>query len=108
MPKSCDAKVDGNTKESRKKIQVKSMNDIALSCFTMAFRKEEIMRLVSKSKTKEMPDRLAYLLVRKLSKKYKPRDILSHVKMRQRLNQVQMKRGSDPAILFETLAAIKD
>jgi hypothetical protein len=28
--------------------------------------------------------------------------------MRQRLNQVQMKKGSDPAVLFETLAATED
>jgi hypothetical protein len=28
--------------------------------------------------------------------------------MQQRLNQVQMKKGSDPAVLFATLAAIED
>jgi hypothetical protein len=74
----------------------------------MAFMKVGIMRLVSKAKTKEWPDGLAYLVVRELNKKYKPQDILSWVKMRQRLNQVQMKKGSDPAVLFETLTAIED
>jgi hypothetical protein len=101
MPESCDAKINANTKEGRKQIRLKRMNDVEMSCFTMAFMKERIMRLVSKSKTKEWHDGLACLvLLRKLNKKYKPRDIFSCVKMRQRLNQIQMKRGSDPSILF--------
>jgi len=64
--------------------------------------------LVSKCKTKEWPEGLAYLVVRELNKRYRPRDIVSRVEMRQKLNQVKMKKGSDPAVLFETLAAIED
>jgi gag-polypeptide of LTR copia-type len=66
------------------------------------------MRLVSKAKTKEWPEELAYLVAQELSKKFKPNDIISKVKMRQKLNQVSMKKGSDPAKLFETLASIED
>jgi hypothetical protein len=39
--------------------------------------------------------------------KFKPKDIITKVKMHQRL-KVSMKRGSDLAVLFETLTAIKD
>ena len=34
--------------------------------------------------------------------------MVSKVELRQRLNHVSMKKGSDPAILFETLVSIED
>jgi hypothetical protein len=43
-----------------------------------------------------------------LKKKFRPNDIMSKVELRQQLNKVVMKKGSDPAVLFETLAAIED
>jgi Zinc knuckle len=43
-----------------------------------------------------------------MMKKYCPTDMMSIVEMRQKLNKVVMKKGSDPAILFETLAVIED
>jgi Zinc knuckle len=66
------------------------------------------MHLVSKAKTKEWPEGLVYLVAQELRKKFKPNVIISKVEMRQKLNHVSMKKGSDPAILFETLAAIED
>jgi hypothetical protein len=71
--------IERSTEGGRSQIQVKRQNDLAMSCFTMAFMKEGIMRLVRKAKTNEWPDGLAYFVVRELNKKYKPRDILSCV-----------------------------
>jgi hypothetical protein len=48
------------------------------------------------------------VVVMALNNKFLPKDIISKVEMRQRLNQVSMKKGSNPAVLFETLAAIED
>jgi hypothetical protein len=108
LPKSWDTDFNSSAEDGKRQFHTKKLNNLAVSCFTMALMKEGIMRLVSKAKNKEWPDGLAYIVVRELDKKYKPRDILSRVEMQQRLNQVQMKKGSDPALLFETLAAIKD
>jgi hypothetical protein len=83
------------------------MIGLAMASFTMAFTREGIMGLVSKAKIKEWPEGLAYLVAQELSRKFKPNDIISEVGMRQKLNQVSMKKGSDPAILFESLAAIE-
>ena len=66
------------------------------------------MRLVSRSKTKAYPQGLAYLIVKAMMKKYCPNDTMSRVEQRQKLNQVSMKKGSNPTILFEKLAAIED
>jgi len=74
----------------------------------MAFVKEGIMGMVSRACTREWPDGLAYLVVQNLMKKYRPTDVLSKVELRQRLNQITMKKDSDPSLLFEKLAAIQD
>ena len=79
-----------------------------MSSFTIAFSMDGIMRLVSRSKTKAYPQGLAYLIVKAMMKKYCPNDTMSRVEQRQKLNQVSMKKGSDPTILFEKLAAIED
>jgi gag-polypeptide of LTR copia-type len=107
-PSSHDQEIDVKPEDGTKMILAKKRNKMAVSSFTMAFTKEGIMRLASCSKTKEWPDDLAYLVVKELNKKFRPKDIISKFEMRQRLNQVSMKKGSDPALLFETLAAIED
>jgi gag-polypeptide of LTR copia-type len=47
-------------------------------------------------------------VAQELNKEFKPSDIISKVEMRQKLNQVSMRKGSDPAVSFETLDAIED
>jgi hypothetical protein len=54
---------------------------MAMASFTMAFTREGIMLLVSKVKTKEWPEGLAYLVAPELNKKFKPKDIISKVEM---------------------------
>jgi len=74
----------------------------------MAFNNNGIMGMVSKAMTQEWPDGLAYLVVQNLMKRFRPVDTISKVEMRQRLNQVTMKEGSNPSLLFEKLATIED
>jgi hypothetical protein len=74
----------------------------------MAFTKDGIMGMISRSTTKEWPDRLAYPVVKNLMKRFRPVDTISKVEMRQRLNQITMKKGSNPSLLFEKLSSIKD
>ena len=66
------------------------------------------MGLVSKAVTKDWPGGLAYLVVQGLMKKYRPVDTISKVEMRQQLNRITMKKGSDPALLFEQSSAIEE
>jgi hypothetical protein len=108
LPSSHDQEIDSATESGKRMLLAKRKNEMAISSFTMSFTREGIMRLISQSKTKEWPDGLAYLVVKELNKKYRPIDIISKVEMRQRLNQVVMKKGSDPAEQFETLSSIED
>jgi hypothetical protein len=108
LPSSHDQEIDSATESGRRMLLAKRKNEMAISSFTLSFTREGIMRLISPSKTKEWLDGLAYLVVKELNKKYQPIDIISKVEMRQRLNQVVMKKGSDLAELFETLSSIDD
>jgi hypothetical protein len=79
----CQQAGDLNTETGKKQFLAKKMNNLAMASFTMAFTREGIMRLVSKAKTKEWPEGLAYLVAKELNKKFKPNDIISKVEMRQ-------------------------
>jgi N-acyl-L-homoserine lactone synthetase len=66
------------------------------------------MGLVNKAVTREWPGGLAYLVVTGLMKKYRHIDTVLKVEMRQQLNRITMKKGSDPALLFEQLNGIEE
>ena len=86
----------------------KKRNEVAMASLTMAFTSESVMRMVYKSYTTQWPNGLAKLVVQALMKKYCPIDTISRVEMRQKLNKVAMKKGADPATLFEQLSAIEN
>jgi hypothetical protein len=108
LPEAYNSSIDIKTEEGQVQKMAKKKNSLALSCFTMAFTKNGIMGMISRSTTKEWPDVLAYLIVQNLMKRFRPVDTISKVKMRQRLNQITMKKGSNLSLLFEKLASIED
>ena len=73
---------------------------------SMAFTSEGSMGLIYKAMTPDWPGGLAYLVVEQLFKKYQPQDTVTRVELRQMLSKVRMKKGVDPATLFEQLASI--
>ena len=108
LPITSSSEINEDTDEGKKQKVAKRRNDLAMSSFTIAFTKEGILRLKSKAKSRDWPNGAAYLIVRMMMKKYCLTDMMSQLEMRQKLNKVVMKKGRDPAILFETLAEIED
>jgi hypothetical protein len=86
----------------------KKQNEMEMSCFIIEFITDRIMGLVSKAVTKDWPGGLAYLVVQGLMKKFRPVDTISKVEMRQQLNCITIKKGADPALLFEQLSTIEE
>jgi hypothetical protein len=70
LPERCFTEIDSSDDDGELRSQTKKLNNLAISCFTMAFMKEGIMCLVSKAKTKEWPDGLAYLVGGELNKNH--------------------------------------
>jgi hypothetical protein len=66
LPESYAIPIDTGTEEGTLKKLAKKQNDVAMSCFTMAFITDGIMALVSKAVTKDWPRGLAYLDVQGL------------------------------------------
>ena len=108
LPSSDRAVIDAKTPEGKLQVIAKKANQMAIANFTMAFTTEATMGLVCHAYTEEWPRGLAKLVIEGLMAKYRPLDVLSEVEMRQKLNKVSMKRGSDPATLFEQLSAIEN
>ena len=92
------------TKEQ--KISIKK-NEAAMVAFSMSFTTDKTMNMVFAASTEGWEEGEAYLVVRELMKKYRPLDTVSKIEMRQQLARIKMKKGMDPAILFEKLTAIQ-
>ena len=107
MPVSEAEVLDETKDEDKKKIVVKNRNSVAMANLTMAFTNETTMGLVYKAETKEWPGGLAHLVIKGLFKKYQPVDTVTLVELRQMLNKITMKKGSDPVTLFEQIAAVE-
>lgn len=99
---------DETTEEGKKKKAAVRRNDVAMSCFTIVFTTEALMGLVYKAQDVMWPNGLAHKLATELKKQYRPDDRISRVEMRARLNKVHMKKGANPKVLFEQLAAVQN
>jgi hypothetical protein len=64
--------------------------------------------MVSRAVTKECSDRLAYLIVINLMKRYRPIDTKPKVQMWQKLNHRNMQNYSNTTLLFGKLTSIQD
>ena len=106
LPEKEGEEIDESTTNGKKQLAAKKRNEVAMASFTMAFTSESVMGLVYKASTTNWPSGLAIIVVKGLLKKYRPLDIVSLVELRQRMNKVAMKKGSDPSTLFEQLSAI--
>ena len=108
MPQSQAEVLDETSKAGKKKVAAKNHNEVAMVNLVMVFMSETMMGLVYKATTTEWPSRLAHLVVKGLFKKYQPQDMVMLVELRQMLNKIMMKKGLDPATLFEQIAAVEN
>jgi hypothetical protein len=83
-------------------------NAIAMANLTMAFTSETTINVVYKAMSIEWPSGLAHLVVAALFKKYRPQDTITRVELRQVLNAIKMKKGTDPATLFEQISSVEN
>eukprot|EP00957_Ditylum_brightwellii_P079140 6018793-Ditylum_brightwellii.AAC.1 len=75
-----------NADELKKKKEAIKKNKLALANLTMAFTTSGSMALIKESKSNDWPKGLAYKVIEKLQAKRQPKDIISRVKLRNKLN----------------------
>ena len=108
LPDYEDEAIDVSTAEGKRKQAAVRRNDVAISCFTMAFTTEALIGLIYKAQEDIWPNGLAYKVVEELKALYRPKDKISRVELRARLNKVKMNDSDNPRVMFEQLAAIQN
>jgi hypothetical protein len=108
LPAKEDDAIDISTDVGKLQSAAVRRNAIAMANLTMAFTSEATINLVYKAMTVEWPTGLAHLVVAAMFKKYRPQDTITRVELRQVLNNIKMKKGKDPATLFEQICSIEN
>jgi gag-polypeptide of LTR copia-type/Zinc knuckle len=108
LPSSYFESIDTNTEEGKKKLLAKKKNDLAISSLSIAFSKEGTMGIITRTISEDWPTGQGHMVIKALMKRYRPIDTISKVEMRQKLNKITMKKGSDPTLLFEELSGIEE
>jgi gag-polypeptide of LTR copia-type len=106
MPGSEAEELNATDDAGKKKIAAKNRNAVTMANLSMAFTREATMGLIYKAMAQDWPKGLAHLVVKGLFKKYQPQDTLTRVALRQMLNKITMRKGSNPTKLFQQIAGV--
>jgi len=108
LPVSENAEIDLSKAAGMKQHEAMRRNDMAIACLSLAFTKPGMLSFIYKSQDTMWPSGKAHLVMEALIEQYEPKDRISRVEMRTRLNNVRMSNGENPKKLFEQLAAIEN
>ena len=100
--------LDENDANDKKAFAAVKRNKVAWAQMTLALNTEALLAIMSSTKDLAWPGGLAHKVVVKLKEKYQPNDRVSRVKLRRRLDRVEMSKTDDPSELFEQIASIKN
>ena len=96
---------DADTKVMAKRL---IQNNVAIAQLTLAFESEGLLNKVYACQDDNWPEGMAWKVIESLLEEYQPKDRISKVEMRRRLNKVKMGKKDNPKVLFEQLAAIEN
>ena len=100
LPTTEDA-VIANSDEGKKQAAAKKRNEVAMANLTMSFTSNRAMGMVCKAQDDDWPGGRAHKVMESMITKYRPKDTISRLELRKKLNKVKMKKNEDPAVLFE-------
>jgi hypothetical protein len=76
-------------------------NNLAMYTLTLCLTSQGSMGFILKSRTKEYPGGLAWMVMKFMRERYAPKDRVGRVEMKRQLNAVKMGAKDNPAIMFE-------
>lgn len=99
-----------NLSDAGQKAQYEALvkNNLAMSYLTVAMNSPSLLRIVQASKTSDFPDGLAYKVMDKLEKKYKPKDVMADAEQMEKLMKLEVGPRQDPDELGDQIAAIEN
>ena len=90
------------------KIAARKRNAVAMANFAMSFTDETTLGMIFKAISTDWPTGKSSVVVALLLKKFKPEDTMTRVELRQELNKITMKKGDEPAALFEQISSVEN
>ena len=108
LPANHKVELDLTKADEKKQHQAKQKNHKAIQSLTVAFHgKPKLMSFIYKSKTKDWPNGLTYLAIKKLKARYVSDDEHAYMSMMAELDAVTMGDDDDPSDFFSDVATIK-
>ena len=108
LPASNAETLDPTTDEGKAWKKAKVQNALAMSYLTLAFDSPKLLKMIQASKSPDWPSGLAYVLMAKLTKKYKPSDMMALAEMNKKLGALKLNRNTDPKELEDEIVEIKN
>ena len=88
-------------------MKAKVTNNLAMSFLTHAMDSPQLLLKIEASKSQDWPGGLAYVLVAKLMRKYKPDDTLAVAEQTKKLMSLKLKKNEDPETLGDAIAVLE-
>ena len=96
------------TANEKKQLKLAKKNLNAMAHLTMAFGMEALLNKISSASTADWPGGLAFKLVDLLKEKCAPKDRMAVVERTRKMNTIKLKKGTDPAHLFELIKSVEN
>ena len=107
LPNDEDAELDPDTEDGFAQKACLTRNTKAVWMFTMAFQTDALINIVTDSQTDSFPSGLAWTIIKKLLKLYRPTDLTAQVEMKNDLSRLTLKLSQSPEELSNQIASIK-
>ena len=106
MPKYGSGTTGARNANEEKQYRLGKRNLMAMAHLTMAFNSEALINKIPTAETNDWPGGLVYKLMDTLKVRYAPNDQMTVVEQTQKLNNLEMTAGKNPANLFEGIKTI--
>ena len=107
-PASKAEAVDATTSDGKEKKKAEVQNTLAISYLTLSMELLKLLKMIQASKSADWPGGLAYDLVAKLMKKYRPDGVMALAKVTTKLSKLKMGKNDDPEDLEDDIAAMEN
>ncbi len=107
LPATEDATLDESDPTEKAQKEAVVQNALGMNIMTLAMETDQLMAKVSATYTDDFPSGLLCKLWKSLQEEYEPDDTIANAELLNDLMKLRLKKGEDPTILGENIAAIQ-
>lgn len=107
LPNEREDNFDNDANIREKQEEAVARNRLAVANFTMAFKTQALMNMITRSQSDEWPSGQAHLVVKQLLDEYNPTDLVAGIEMQRDLAKLRFKKQENPKAFFNKIADIE-